>query len=80
MKFHIPHCKRFIFVSNWLVSTLFVSYWPAFTFFIMNTDSGKSANISRTIHIMKKVPKQSSMHVHNGEGRSAIYYLHHEDA
>jgi hypothetical protein len=42
--FHI--IKFFFLVSSYLVSTFFVSYWSAFTFFIMNTDSRKYADIS----------------------------------
>jgi hypothetical protein len=61
-----------------LVFTFLVSYWLAFTFFLSNTDSGKYAS-HITIHIMK-VPKQSTMSVHDVTGKSVGNYLHHEGA
>jgi hypothetical protein len=73
LKFSIPHSKQFLSLSS--IGFRLVTY----TFFIMNTDSRKLADISHTVHIMNAL-RRSPISVHDVAGKSAIYQLHHEGA
>jgi hypothetical protein len=60
-----------------LVFTFLVSYWLAFTIFLMNTDSRQYANISH-YYPHHEGAMQSPMRIHDVAGKSVVNYQHHE--
>jgi hypothetical protein len=72
-KFNIPHSEEVFFLVYWLVFTVLVSYWLAFTFFLTNTDIKKYANISH-YHPHHEGPRRSPMRIHDVAGKSVVNY------
>jgi hypothetical protein len=79
LKYNIPNSKQFLSLSpiGWFLLSLFPI--GQHLHFSLQIRIAKTTPTSRlTIHIMK-VLRQSPMPVHEVAGKSAVYYLYHEE-
>jgi hypothetical protein len=78
LSFHIVNNFLSSSPTGWFLLPLFpIGQHLNFSLRIRIADNTSMSHF--TIHIMK-VPKWSTMHVHDVVGKSAVYYPHHESA